>query len=173
MTFNFWTRLYFLAYWILWIEVAWHFGPCQPLYVTDFTPQIQLTCTTSSLDSKSDMMMSLPSSNRVMATARRPLARWCALEGRCLRKTISSQWRTLIEGLNGPSVKAFNCLAKLIISSRMETATQNTQLERRCGFGGKEQCYSPRLTSHTTAAATRDPADAPRTRGAKRIFQGA
>lgn len=93
---------------------------------------IKLTCTTSSLDSKSDMMVSLPSSIRVMATASRPLARWCALEGRCLCKTISNQWITLTEGLNGPSMKAFNCLAKLIISSRMETATQNTVSEEMC-----------------------------------------
>lgn len=88
------------------------------------------------------MMVSLPSSIRVMATASRPLARWCALEGRCLCKTISNQWRTLTEGLNGPSMKAFNCLAKLISSSRMKTATQNTLSEETCiedRFGGKKK----------------------------------
>lgn len=65
--------------------------------------------------------MCLPSLKRVIATARRPLARRCASEGRYLFKMHSNQWNTLIEGLNGPSLNAFICLAKWIISSRMVT----------------------------------------------------
>lgn len=66
----------------------------------------------------------LPSDRRVTATARRRLAIWCASEGRCLCKIFFNQWKTLIEGLNGPSVKAFICFAKFSISSRMLTVKE-------------------------------------------------
>lgn len=43
----------------------------------------------------------------------------------------------------------------------------------RSGYRTKEQSHLLGLISQTTAAATRDPADAPRTQGAVRSIQGA
>lgn len=91
-----------------------------------------LTCNTSSLDWKSDLIMSLLSVRRVIATARRPLASWCASEGRCFRKITSNQLKILIEGFNGPSVKAFICLTKCSISSRIPTVKQKTLSQKQC-----------------------------------------